>query len=98
MKKDELIKANGQLQKRLESLESSDAYIREQLSGFLGSYKTRPYGSEEVEVLGWPEIYFRLGKKFMNEDIGSQVRFHSEALERIERRMREQEEKENITK
>lgn len=97
MKKEELIKRVGELESRLRSLELKDSDVREYLSGFLGSYKKRSYLNDEVEILDWPEIYFRLGQKFVNADLTEQVRFHTNDIVNIQEWIRKQEEKHETT-
>lgn len=64
MTKEELLKEKGGLEAEIERLSSLDYKCRHTLSQFLGSYKRDVYSrSDEVKVLEWAEIYFKLGQE-----------------------------------
>jgi len=70
----------------MERLQDSDKIIRTNISKFFDSYKTSAwdnYGNKETEVLGWPEIYFQLGKLKSEKGILTELSNFREKVENL---------------
>ena len=92
MLKKELIEKLEIAQRAYRDIFTIDSDNRELLSKFLDSYKTSRYGfnNDEVDVLEWGEIFFRLGKVFDSSENNTSVLELFERVERIELAQRSQ--------
>lgn len=69
--KESLIKENAKFEAKVERLSNEDYRLRKELSEVLGSKPNRDFGyrSDDVKVLSWEAIIFRLGVLTSQSDI-----------------------------
>ncbi len=69
MTKKELEETIVELRKQLSAAKTDQSLPREKISEFLGSVSRDEYSNDlEVDVLDWPQIYFRLGRLVSRKD------------------------------